>query len=387
MTTGFRLDGLKVVDFTRLLPGPYATLVLADLGAKVIKIEAPKGGDYIRWMPPLTSSKVGSAFAALNSGKRSVALDLKAPKGRQIAADLCASADVVIESFRPGVMARLGLDYETLRATNPSLVYCAISGYGQDGPLRERPGHDLNYLALSGALGLAGPADGPPALPPIQVADISGSLWSLVGILGALYQRSATGEGAFLDVSMTEGAMGFLQAAFATMLGGGAAPPQRGNETLTGGQACYGVYETKDGGHYALAALEPKFWLAFCNAVERPDLIARQFSNDTAGAVASLFRERTRDEWQAILDGANACAEPVLTPDETVHHPLHQARGNIVTDQDGVARLRTLFQARNASPEAAPPLGGHTREVLLELGVSESAIAELIAAGVVVTPG
>lgn len=378
------LEGLRVLDFSRLLPGPYASLVLADLGAEVVKIEAREGGDYLRFMPPLTGS-VSYAFAALNSGKRSLALDLKHPDGARIAFELAAKADVLIESFRPGVMARLGLGYDALAAVNPGLVYCAISGFGQDGPLTDAAGHDLNYAALGGALGLAGPAAGAPAVPPIQMADFGGALWGLVGILAALEGRHRTARGCLVDVSMTDSVLGYLSAALAPLLGGGAGPPARGGDTLTGGQPCYGVYETADGGFMALAALEPKFWGAFCAAAERPDLMRRQYGDPGLRAeLEALFRTRSRAAWEAAFAGTDACCTPVLAPAELAASALHVARGNVITDAAGLPRVRTPVRPRDAPPPArAPGLGADTRAILSELGLDDAAIDALVAGRVV----
>lgn len=385
MTAGapLPLAGLRVVDFSRLLPGPYATLVLADLGAEVVKVEATEGGDYLRWMPPLTG-EVSHAFHALNSGKRSLAVDLKAPAGAALAAALVARADVVVESFRPGVMDRLGLGYDALSAANPGLVYCALSGFGQDGPYRDVPGHDLNYASLAGVIGLAGPADRPPAVPPVQIADYGGSLWALVAILSALHARKDTGRGAFLDVSMTDGALGFLTASLAPHIGGAAAPPPRGADVLTGGQPCYRVYATSDGGHFGVAPLEPKFWGAFCAAVGHPDWLKRQYGDPALeGELVALFASRTRAEWEETLAFAGACCQPVLRPDELASHPLHVARGNVIVDAGGHARLRTPVRPRDAAPPGrAPKLGQHSAEVARELGYSDDDIARMAADGV-----
>ncbi|MFT7580836.1 MAG: alpha-methylacyl-CoA racemase [Myxococcota bacterium] len=386
------LEGLTVVDFSRLLPGPYATLVLADLGATVVKVEDPRGGDYLRWMPPLTSAASGKksyAFCALNGGKRSLALDLKKPGAAEVISDLVADADIVLESFRPGVMDRLGIGYEALSQRNPRLIYCAISGFGQDGPYRERPGHDINYAAIAGVVGLAGPADAPPAVSPVQTADYGGSLWSLVAILTALHARERTGKGQFLDVSMTDGVMGLLSATLAPHLAGGAPAPVRGADTLTGGQPCYGVYETKDGGHYTVAPLEPKFWKAFCDALERPDLVPKQYI-DPAGLRAELtrlFKTRTRAEWQTVLGDAGACCEPALRPEELAEHPLHQARHNIIADTTGLKRLRTPTRPVDAPPpEGAPGLGEQSAAILASLGYDQARIDALFEARVVSGP-
>ncbi len=383
------LIGLRVVDLSRLLPGPYASLALADLGADVVKVEAPKGGDYLRWLPPVRQGQ-SAYFSALNTGKRSLAVDLKRPQGVAVVRRLAARADVLIESFRPGVMDRLGLGYETLASDNPRLVYCAITGYGQRGPYRERSGHDLNYEALSGILGLSGPAGAPPTVPPVQVADLAGgALWGLAGILAALFARGRTGRGRFLDISMTDGALSTLQMALAAHLSADAPPPVRGGELLTGGQACYGVYETADGGHMALAAIEPKFWAAFCDAVERPDLLPRHTGNprqvaETRALLAALFKTRTRAEWERVFEPVDACCEPVLRPDELASHPLHWARANFMADAAGMPRLRTPLRPREAAPpEPSPGLGEHTAEILRELGYDAEDAEELRRAGVV----
>jgi alpha-methylacyl-CoA racemase len=366
--------------------------VLADLGAEVIKVETPQGGDYLRWLPPL-AGKQSYAFASLNGGKRSLAVDMKRPEGRDVVAKLCAKADVLLESFRPGVMARLGLGWEQLRIANPGLVYCAISGYGQDGPYRERAGHDLNYAALAGVVGLAGPAGAIPALSPVQVADIGGgSMWAIIGILTALYSRQTSGEGRFVDISMTDGAQAFLHGALAAHVAGGGAAPPRGGDTLTGGYGFYAIYETKDGGFFTVAALEPKFWQRFCGAIERPDLARRQFGSpklieQTRAEIAEVFLTRTRDEWTEIFAEVDACCEPVLRPDELMEHPLHQAREAFVVDEAGMRRLRPPVRDRLAPPPAAAPeLGQHTRTILEELGEDAATIDALFEAGIVAAP-
>ena len=386
------LTGVRVVDFSRLLPGPYASLVLADLGADVIKVEPSRGGDYLRWLPPLAGKK-SFAFAALNGGKRSLAVDLKHAGGAEVARRLVDAADVLIESFRPGVMDRLGLGFEQVRITNPGLVYCAISGYGQTGPYRDRAGHDLNYCALAGVVGLAGPAAGAPALAPVQLADIGGgALWSLVGVLAALHLRRDTGEGAFIDISMTEGALSFLQMPLAAHLGGGAPAPARGQDTLTGGQACYAIYETADARYMSVAALEPKFWQALCAAIERPDLLGKAFGDPAAAErtraeLAAVFRRRTQAEWVETFAAVDACVEPVLAPAEVATHPLHRARANVIDDQEGMGRLRTPLRPADApAPGAAPELGAHSQAILAELGFDSSRIEALLSSGAVVGP-
>jgi alpha-methylacyl-CoA racemase len=377
------LEGLRVVDLSRLLPGPFATMVLADLGAEVIKVEDTAGGDYLRWMPPLAPAGAGGrsswAFRALNAGKRGISLDLKQPEGARILRELVATADVLVESFRPGVMARLGLGFEVLSAERPELVYCAITGYGQDGPMAGAPGHDLNYVAMAGVLGMAGPAGAPPGPLPVQVADIGGSLWAVVGILAALEGRRKTGRGGFVDISMTEGAGAFLAAAWAGRLNGEVEAAGRGGEVLTGGQACYATYLCKDGGFVTVAALEPKFWRALCEGIERPDLVGRQFDPAVRAELEAVFAARDEAEWVARLGGSDACVEGVLGFDAWRGHPMTRERGAVVEAEDGTQRLRTPVGPRDGRAAAAPAHGEHTRAVLAELGYGEADIAALMA--------
>ncbi len=385
------LDGVRVLDLSRLLPGPYATLVLADLGADVVKVEDPQGGDPVRWMPPLAGEQSGF-FHALNRNKRSLRLDLRRPVGAAAFRRLARRFDVVVESFRPGVMDRLGVGYEALAAENPGVILCSISGWGQDGPYRGRAGHDLDYCATAGVLALNGPPDRPLPLG-VQVADVAGGSWPAVtGILAALVRRAATGEGAQVDVSMTDGALAML----ALQLGGAAArgsPLRRGQEILNGGSACYGVYRARDGRFVALGALEPKFFRTFCEAAGRPDLAERQFDDGGRGPRAeleALFATRTRDEWARLGEAHDACLAPVLEGDEPAGDLQLRARGmflSVETPWEGkaMASLRTPVRLAGAepSPHPAPRLGEHSRAVLAEAGFAEAEIASLEADGVV----
>lgn len=387
------LAGVRVVDLTRLLPGPFCTMLLADLGADVIKVEDTGGGDYCRWFPPNYGEgpdSIGGFFAGINRGKRGVSLDLKRPEGREALLALVATADVLIESFRPGVMERLGLGPDALRASNPGLVYCAISGFGQTGPYSHRAGHDLQYVALGGALDQTAPSGGAPHPPGFQLADVAGgALYATIGILGALFHKQRTGEGAALDISMTEGALSLLAPTLGRM-GAGADPPRRGNDQLTGGLPCYRVYETSDGGFMALGALEPKFWAAFCAAVERPEWMHQGHSYDSpvVAEVAELFRGRTRAEWQAFFATIDVCCEPVLSPSEVLEAELHRARE--VFFKLGVpGRPSTLQTATPITPSAGrnalrppPQIGEHTVEVLREAGVGQDTIDALLRDGV-----
>lgn len=372
------LSGVRVLDLSRLIPGPFCTLVLSDLGASVDKLEDPHVGDYLRVFPPLKQGLAGR-FNALNRDKRSICLDLKAPAGRDALLQLVEKYDVLVESFRPGVLDRLGVGWSALSAKNPRLVMCSISGYGQTGPLAHRAGHDLNYVALGGVLGLAGPSDGPPPVPPIQSADIAGGgLWGAVGILAALHAVHKTQRGRHLDVSMCEGALAFLIPDLGNLDAG--AVPQRGAELLNGGAAAYGVYRTKDGRHLSVGALEPKFWMAFNNAIGRAadmsELVAAPPEQARVRAeIATLLETRTRDEWELVFAATDACVEPVLTPAEVLQHPQHQARG-LFFELDGLQQTRTPL-GRTDGHKHPPGLGEHSRTILAEAGYTAAQIDAL----------
>ncbi|MGH2517898.1 MAG: CaiB/BaiF CoA transferase family protein, partial [Ktedonobacterales bacterium] len=324
------LDGLRVLDLTRLLPGGYTTQMLADLGADVLKIEEPGAGDYARALPPLLHG-VGESFLATNRNKRSAAINLKHARGREALLRLAEGADVLIESFRPGVMVRLGLAHETLRERNPRLIVCAISGYGQEGPYSQRVGHDLNYIGYAGLLAHLTRPGQPPTLPGTQFADIAGgALMAVVGILAALAGRASTGRGRVVDVSMTEGTLALLPWLASNALNG-AGEPAPGTGWLSGALPGYNVYECADGKYVTLAALEPKFWAEFCRRVDRADLIERQYPRDDAdrqeiyGALAAIFRTKTRDEWVAEFGDADICFGPVNTLEEALADPAPPA--------------------------------------------------------------
>jgi crotonobetainyl-CoA:carnitine CoA-transferase CaiB-like acyl-CoA transferase len=369
--SGSPFHGLVVVDLSRLLPGPYATLILSEWGARVIKIEDPKGGDYARHSQPFVGGRQ-PMFEALNRGKESVALDLKSADGREALLQLVRGADVLLESFRPGVMDKLGLGYAELSAVQPRLVYCAISGFGAQGAWSARAGHDLNYLALSGILSITGTRQGELAVPGFQAADVGGgALWAVSRIAAALFNRERTGAGAFIDVSMTAGvaALGVLAHAHAAF---GVAVGAAGQDSLTGRFPCYRLYDTSDGRAMALAALEPKFWGAFCEAVGRPEWMPHPFAAGATGArihaeVAALFASRTQREWVAALAQVDCCCEPVLTPEEAQHHPTWRG-GDPVPGAGGAVGVEL-------SP--APPLGAHTAAVLREVGVDAHLVERL----------
>jgi crotonobetainyl-CoA:carnitine CoA-transferase CaiB-like acyl-CoA transferase len=395
--TELPLSDVRVLDLSRLLPGGFASLLLADLGADVIKVEDTGMGDYVRWAPPLYGDDEqqalgtrSSLYLSLNRGKRSIRLDLKSEGGREAFLRLVADADVVLESFRPGVLDKLGVGYERLREVNPGIVVCAISGYGQTGPNVSRAGHDTNYLALNGVLGLTGEADGPPVQAAGQIADLGGGgLMAILGILAALHERERSGEGQYVDVSMTDGALSWLAMVAGAFLRDGRVP-RRGAEMLNGGVACYLPYECADG-WVSCGALEPKFWQAFCAGVERPDLAEHQFAPPGSpghAAVAEVFAGRTKAEWAAFNDTHDCCIEPVLDLDEALSSELVRARQMVVeVEQPELGPVRLLghpvkLSRTPADPtRPAPALGEHTAEVLGEAGLSDDEVASLLDSG------
>jgi len=305
------LDGLCVLDLTRLLPGAAATMVLANFGAEVIKIEQPGGGDYARSLPPMIDG-VGAVFTLVNRGKKSIVLDLKNPGDREAFLRLVDRADVLLEGFRPGVMKRLGLDYQTLGERNPRLIYTALTGYGQSGPYAAMAGHDINYVALGGLLDLTGGPDGPPVIPGTPVADMAaGTLQAVIGVLLALAARERTGRGQLVDVSMLDGVVSLLPVALALYAAKGEAP-RRGDQKLTGRYACYNVYRARDGRWLAVGALEPKFWVELCRGLGCEQLAAEQFAEgprqrEMIRELAAIFRTRDAAEWFAQFRDRDAC--------------------------------------------------------------------------------
>jgi len=373
------LQGIKVLDLTRLLPGPFASLVLADLGAQVDKLEDAQGGDYIRHMPPHIG-EASALFVALNRSKRSCVLDLKKPAAQAAFKKLVRSYDVVFEQFRPGVLAKLGLSHETLLAENPRLVVCALTGYGQDGPLAKRAGHDLNYLARAGILGFQGPSSGPPQVPGFQLADVSGGLWSVLGIVSALYERERTGKGRVVDVAMIETSLGFATLGYGSVLAGQAS--DRGNEPLTGGIGPYNTYATKDGRAMTLAALEPKFWMGFCQAVgletDMGALMPGPHQAELVAKLRAIFVEKTQAEWVQFASDKDVCLEPVLTPEEATQDPHLRARGvffDLDTPSGKLPQMRLPLTPRDKAHGPPPKQGEHTQAVLREAGLSDDEIA------------
>ena len=381
------LGDVTVLDLTRLLPGGYCTLLLGDLGADVIKVEEPGRGDYIRWTPPIVDGE-SAAHRALNRGKRSVTLNLKSPEGVDILRRLAATADVLVESFRPGVMDRLGVGYEALRSANPGLVYCAISGYGQDGPYRDVVGHDVNYIGFGGVLSLTGPRGGPPVIPGVQVGDLgAGGMMAAVGILAALHERASTGRGRFVDVSMLDGVVSWLSVHAAAYLATGEIPGP-GTEQLSGGLACYRIYRAGDGRHLTVGALEPQFWRALVTTLGCEDLVHAQYGPDQEGMASRLqdvFATKSRDEWVQAFQGIEACVGPVNDLAEALSDPQVVAR-NMVAEVGGT-RVGPGSPLKLAPPQGesrpAPGFGEHTAEVLASIGVTEDQLADLRSGGVI----
>jgi crotonobetainyl-CoA:carnitine CoA-transferase CaiB-like acyl-CoA transferase len=388
-------QGIRILDLSRLLPGPLCSMLFADFGADVIKIEDPKGGDYIRQWPPFVGKSSGF-HVVLNRNKRSLTLNLRDPRGREIFLKLVRSADVVLESFRPGVMEKLGIGYETLKSENPRLIYCSITGYGREGLRARRAGHDINYLAVSGVLSYSG-KNGEPVLPGVQIGDIGGgSLLAAFGITTALYRREKTGEGDFVDVSMTDGLLLFHALRWGKFLADGKVP-KPGDDMLNHGLACYNVYPTRDGRYMSLGALEPQFWKAFCQAVGHPEWDTPAYfepgphQKELMKAITDIFMERTQAEWIEFFSRVDCCCEPVRNLDEVINDEELVARGlvvNMIHEHYGAYRqLGSVLRCANVRATIrshAPELGEHTEEILMqELGMSGSEISSLKDQGVI----
>lgn len=384
----YPLHGIRILDLTRLLPGPFCSLMLADMGAQVIKVEDTTIGDYLRWQPPMVGETQGLFFAVLNRNKQSIKLNLKPQEGKQIFAKLVESADVVLESFRPGRLDKLGVGYAAMREVNPRIIYCAISGYGQEGPYKDRAGHDLNYIALAGLLDLFGKKDGEPLMPPVQIADLTGAYLAAIGILAALVARATTGRGQFVDISMMDGVWPWLLSLLPRYWYDGTLL-RRGEIHLGGAMPCYNIYECKDGQWLTLGALEPQFWATFCKMVGREDLMEHQRdtgadAEPTFAALRELFKSKTRDEWLAFFADADVCIEPMLTAAEAARHPqmqqrrmmveVEQPRAGKLTETASPLKLGDIVQPRL---EPSPEYGEHTEQILRELRYSDQEIDAL----------
>ena len=385
------LAGLTVLDLTRLLPGPMATMHLADLGAEVIKIEDPGPGDYARTMGPAPAAGGDSFFfRVVNRNKRALRLDLKRAAGVAVLRRLAATADVLVEGFRPGVADRLGIGYEALRAVNPRLVYASISGYGQDGPWRERAGHDINYLATAGVLDQIGVAGGAPAVPNVQIGDLlGGALTPLVGLLAAVIGARTSGRGRHVDVAMTDAVFAHAVFPLVSVLAAGRAAP-RGADLLSGGVPCYGVYRTADERYLAVGALEPKFWELLCASLDLPELAPHGLATGALGAqtrqrLAAVIAAQPLDHWSRLFAAVDCCVTPVLRLEEAMSHEQLLARG-MVAAVDGVAQFAPPWHfsgGGRVAPRAAPAVGADGAALLAERGFAAAEIAALQAAGIV----
>jgi len=381
------LQGLKILDFTTLLPGPYATMMFADLGADVLRVVSGSRPDLTSLMPPFiegTELSAGSAY--LGRGKRSMTLNLKDPRGVRIVQQLITSYGILVEQFRPGVMANFGLDYSSLKEFNPFLIYCSLTGYGQTGPMTGRAGHDINYLSRSGLMSYSGRRETGPVLTGMQIADVaSGSYNAVIGLLSAVIARQTTGKGQQVDISMTDGMVAFNALVGASFLVDGQEPGREGH--ILNGGSLYDFYETKDGLFISFGGLEPQFFAAFCQGIDRPDLIPGGVLpldvNQIKQEIRQIIKTKTRDEWTACFRQWDACVEPVLTLAEALNDPLVLERGMIVpVSLPGGGQVKQLAHPIKFSEtpsqydQVGLPVGTHTKEVLLELGYHEQEIKE-----------
>ncbi len=388
------LDGITVLDFTRLLPGPFATQLLCNLGADVIKIEDPQLGDYMRAVPPILQD-ISYPFLMVNRGKRSLAVDLKTPEGKEILHKLARRADIVVEQFRPGVMARLGADYDSLAMMNPRLVYCSFSGYGQTGPYKDLPGHDINFEALAGILGVTGNRDDPrPGVPGVPIADLASGFNAALAILVGLRTRDRTGRGEYVDVSIHDTAVTLMVLGLARFLATGEEPVP-GETLLTGVFPFYSLYETRDRRWLSVAAVEPKFWRRMCELIGAPELVDQQFAEGDARetiaeTLATRFRERTLGEWEALFAHDALPIAGVKRVSEVTRDPHVKERGLLpAVDVPGLWKVQviahparhTVTETRN--PARVPAKGQDTEEILRSLGYTSRQIETLARRGTI----
>jgi crotonobetainyl-CoA:carnitine CoA-transferase CaiB-like acyl-CoA transferase len=369
------LDGIRILDLSRLLPGPYLTQLMADMGAEVIKVETPLAGDYSRLAPP--EMGLGNLYETVNQGKKSLALNYRNPRGREIFMKLAVSADVILEGFRPKVADKYGIGYEAVRAVKPDIVYCSLSGYGQEGPYQQRAGHDLSYQSIGGAIALNARLWEKPVPYGLPVADLSGAMLAAIAILGTLVGRERNGQGMYLDVALLDGVISWmtllaLSAHFSGL------DVQAGTHPLLGGQACFNIYETADGEYITLTALEPHFWGDFCKAIDRTDLIKRQFDPALGAELETIFGQKMRAEWLALFSNTDACVEPVNSIEETLSNPQIQARGYVRMEAGRPAGMNSPFVFARGERSPAPSLGADTRELLGEIGVDDDEINALV---------
>ncbi|MCM3180440.1 CaiB/BaiF CoA transferase family protein [Cytobacillus horneckiae] len=383
------LESLRVLDLTRLLPGPFSTMLLADYGAEVIKIEDTGTGDYVREMKP----KIGensALFQSVNRNKKSICLDLKTEQGKEILLKLVEKADVLVESFRPGVMERLGIGYDVLKQVNQRLIYCAITGYGQTGPYSKKPGHDINYISYAGILEYMGVSDRKPIVPPVQLADLGGgALMGTIGILMALIERESSGKGQFVDISMMDGALSLFQVLLPAFLAS-KEQPKRGEHFLAGGRANYEVYQTKDGLYLSVGSTELKFWKRFCETIGREDFIQKihapiKEQDSMKEEIQSIIIKKSRQEWLGIFDRVETCVSPVNRLEDLEKDPQFIERKMFQTYRDAendevklISPPIMLSETPGVIRNLAPKLGEHTNEILSDIGFSDQQIEVLL---------
>jgi crotonobetainyl-CoA:carnitine CoA-transferase CaiB-like acyl-CoA transferase len=399
MAASAPLNGIKILDLTKLAPGPHCTMILGDLGADIIRVEEP-GEPTGRRAAQAGTGQVKAprpSYAPTNAvarNKRSIALNLKSEPGRDIFLRLARDADVVVEEFRPGVAKRLGIDYEVLSGLNPKLIYCAVTGFGQTGPYRDLVGHDLNYIAQAGALGLIGRKGQLPAIPLNLLADYAGGgMHAAIGVLSALVARNQTGRGQYVDIAMLDGVMLLLAQALSTYFSNRRVP-ERGTQPGDGGAPFYNMYETSDGKIITIASMEPWFYANLCRALNCEQYIGGQYERDKWPEMfehfARTFKTRTRDEWWDILTRADICVGRMLTLDELEHDPQIRARNMIVEVETGsgetvkqVGVSVKLSETPGSIRSLAPTLGQHTDAILADLGYSPHEVARWRADGAI----
>lgn len=384
------LDGVKVLDMSRLLPGGYCTMLLSDLGAEVAKVEEPEVGDYTRLAPPFIKG-TSVLHMLLNRDKKSISLNLKSKKGREIFYQLCSDHDVIVESFRPGVVSRLGVDFQTIRKINPRIIYCSITGFGQNTPYSRLPVHDLNIQAMAGVLSLNGSRSEGPGFPALQSADIGGALFATVAILAALLERRETGVGRYLDISMFECTLFTMITHLANQFGG--EKPEKGRQMLTGGEPYYNIHKTLDDEYVALASIEPQFWWNFCSLIGREDLVERQHEEGRAKEnvfeeVREVLASKARDDWLNLLMNEETCLTPVLEVNETLKEAFLLERGTIQeVEYESMGKITLLGSMpgseRRDGWNLAPAHGQHTDEILRLMGHDKEDIEKLRKDGVV----
>ncbi|MGB9736114.1 MAG: CaiB/BaiF CoA transferase family protein [bacterium] len=381
------MDNIRVLDLTRLLPGPLLTLFLADLGAEVIKIEDTEQGDYLRWMS-MAGDSSDNLFEALNRDKKGIRLNLKTHDGIEIFKKLAKDADVIVEGFRPGVMDKLGIGYDTISKINQKIVFCSITGYGKNSPYSEHAGHDLNYIGIAGILGVNGEKD-KPDIPGVQIGDIAGgSIVAFGAIMLGLFNRERTGKGLYFDISMTDSLLVFM-APYIPFIRKGI---ERKTMELVGSVPCYNIYKTRDGKFITLGALEPKFWKQFLQKVNRTDLIEEQLAKGKAfervyNEIQQIFLTRTRNEWIEFFKNEDVCIEPVNELNELLEDP-HVKHSNMfvyVKEADSLTIRNPFYREGSLDTRCkkAPTPGEHTVEILRNAGYSEQDIEQFRKQGVI----